>query len=66
MNIPLPDNKSLEILAQVVYKEMCADLRETPKERGEDFWGEHKEETLALSRNIIKIIQTIDNVRPKS
>ncbi len=71
MNIPLPSQTDLQILSSVVYKELCEDRRQgiertVEKEDGTmmDFWELHHKETLDLARNIIKVKQSIENIRP--
>ena len=61
----LPDNRTIEILAQVVYKEMCENWRKI--EGIPDilialpvFWKEHEVQTLELARNIVKVQRAIN------
>jgi hypothetical protein len=53
--------RTIEILAQVVFKEMCEDHRKSNNPVGiEEFWKFHKEQTLELARNIIRLNKTIN------
>jgi len=52
------ETRTIEILAQVVYKEMSQDQRSG--KTFEDFWEAHKEQTLELARNIIRVNKTIN------
>jgi len=58
------DQTTISILSQVVYKEMCIDRRTTKEgfrtTDWEFFWNNHKEQTLELARNIIRVQQTIN------
>lgn len=61
------EKRTIEILSQVVLKEMCADQRDSkpPLTVGSDedkkkFWNAHKENTLELARNILRIDKTIN------
>jgi len=55
MNI---DFTSISILSQVVYKEMKEDNRQSGET--EINWEKHKEETLELARNIIRLNKSIN------
>ncbi len=55
------DQRTVEILAQVTYKEICEDERNGKEHK--DFWGFHEEETLNLARNILKVWNKI-NAKP--
>ncbi len=55
MNIDLT---SISILSQVVYKEMKEDNRQSGET--EINWEKHKEETLELARNIIRLNKSIN------
>lgn len=52
------DFTTISILSQVVYKEMKEDNRQS----GETTinWEQHKEETLELARNIIRLNKSIN------
>ena len=52
------DQRTVEILAQVVFKEMSEDQRQGKE--FQDFWKSHQEQTLELARNIIRINKTIN------
>ena len=55
------DNTSISILAQVVFKEMASNQRQaTEKIDDKTFWEKHKEQTLELARNIIRLQKTIN------
>jgi len=57
----LPDQRTIEILAQVVYKAMM-DKNDTlilTKEQ----WELHEEQTLQLARNIIKVNNKINHTK---
>lgn len=54
------DQKTIEILSEIVYKAMM-DKNDTlilSKEQ----WELHKEQTLELARNILRVIKTINPV----
>lgn len=53
------DQRTIEILSQVTYKELCEDKRKGITY--ENFWEHHKNETLELARNIIRLNKTINN-----
>lgn len=52
------DLTSISILSQVVYKEMKEDNRQSGET--EINWEKHKEETLELARNIIRLNKSIN------
>lgn len=52
------DKRTIEIIAQVTYKEMCDDRRNGVEY--EDFWKTHKNETLELARNIYNLNKEIN------
>lgn len=52
------DFTSISILSQVVYKEMKEDNRQSGET--EINWEKHKEETLELARNIIRLNKSIN------
>ena len=55
------EQRTIEILAQVVYKEMCTNFRQSnPTTSNEEFWKAHKEQTLELARNIIRLNKQIN------
>ena len=56
------EQRTIEILSQVVYKEMCADMRKSNNDVAtlKEFWKAHKEATLELARNIIRVNNTIN------
>jgi len=55
------DQRTMEILAQVTYKELCEDVRSGREY--ENFWTFHEGETLNLARNIVKVWNKI-NAKP--
>jgi transcriptional regulator len=58
------DQRTIEIIAQVTYKEMCEDARTLPKtEQPISFWDKHLNNTLELARNIIKLNQRINPLK---
>lgn len=52
------DLTSISILSQVVYKEMKEDNRQSGET--EINWEKHREQTLELARNIIRLNKTIN------
>lgn len=59
------DKRTIEILAQVVYKELEANNRSSGSNDGigtygEFFWKKHYEQTLELARNIYKLDKEIN------
>lgn len=52
------EQRTIEIIAQVVYKEICIDRREGLVD---DFWKQCEEETLELARNIIRVNNKINH-----
>ena len=55
------DNTSISILAQVVFKEMAENQRHaTEQVDDKTFWEKHKDQTLELARNIIRLQKTIN------
>lgn len=52
------DLTSISILSQVVFKEMKEDNRQSGET--EMNWEKHKEQTLELARNILRVSKTIN------
>jgi len=61
------EQRTIEILSQVVYKEMCQDRRTAPLVEElmdrEKFWKAHESETLELARNILRVNNTINKFK---
>ena len=57
------EQKTIEILSEITYKEMMAKKGNGYIiENKEEFWNEHKEQTLELARNILRVEKTINPV----
>lgn len=59
------DQRTIEILSQVVYKELGENNRSALAHGeellvAENFWKAHREATLELARNIIRVNNTIN------
>ena len=58
------EQRTIEILAQVVYKEMKADWRNSDIKWEESVWWEkHQQETLELARNILRVNNSINPMK---